>query len=134
MGRRWWWPRARRGARERPASCGYYSTTWYEDADGYAAAVRQQSTSTPRSLYFRTDWCPHCRALDELLEDHEVRSRLNELIKVRVNPDHGAAEKQLFEGSFGGGGFPRLFLVADGGSATRLSHAGPSERVLAQIR
>src|SRR6266849_4075970 len=29
----------------------------------------------------RVDWCPHCRALDQMLETYEVRSRLNELIK-----------------------------------------------------
>jgi thiol-disulfide isomerase/thioredoxin len=121
-------------AHVRPVA-GYYSTTWYEDADGYASAVRQQKYQHAAILlYFRTDWCPHCRALDGLLEEYDVRSRLNEFIKVRVNPDHGDAEKQLFEGSFGGGGFPRLFLVADGGSVTRLSHAGPAERFLAQIR
>jgi hypothetical protein len=113
---------------------GYFSTTWYEDAGGWAAAVRQQTYQhVPILLYFRTDWCPHCRTLDGLLDDYAVRSRLNAVIKVRVNPDHGAAEKALFEGAFGGGGFPRLYLVPDGGSPTPLSHAGPADRFLAQL-
>src|SRR5713101_3397504 len=64
----------------------YNSSTWYEDAGGFELALRQQrALHAPVLVYFRVDWCPHCRALDQVLETYEVRSRLNEFIKVRAN-------------------------------------------------
>jgi thiol:disulfide interchange protein len=107
---------------------------WYDDAAGYEYAVRRQrSDHTPVLVYFRTDWCPHCRALDGLLDSPEVRSRLSDYLKVRVNPEHGAAERRLFEQEYGSRGYPALFLRTDGGSARRLSAAGPAARFLAQF-
>src|SRR6058998_1445848 len=105
---------------------------WYEDAAGYEYALRRQrSDHVPVLVYFRTDWCPHCRALDALLDSGEVRARLADYLKVRVNPEHGAAERRL-EKSYGSGGYPALFLQADGRSR-RLSTAGPAVRFLAQF-
>ena len=136
--RRWSWLAialavALAAAIRRPAAA-YYSSTWYEDAGGYEHALRQQrSLHAPILLYFRVDWCPHCRALDDLLETYDVRSRLNEMLKVRVNPEHGDAEKQLFASRAGSGGYPALFLESEGGSASRLSHAGPAARFLSQL-
>src|SRR5690242_20539280 len=80
----------------------YLSSTWYEDAGGYEEAMRQQKVlHAPMLVYFRVDWCPHCRAFDQLLEDQKVRSRLAAYIKVRINPEHGKAERTIFEGQFG---------------------------------
>jgi glutaredoxin len=88
----------------------YLSSTWYEDATGYEEALRQQNVlHAPMLVYFRTDWCPHCRAFDRLLEDPKVRSQISPYVKVRLNPEHGKAEKEIFEGRFGAMGFPALF-------------------------
>jgi len=55
-------------ARTRPAQA-YYSATWYEDAAGYEKALRDQRIHhVPIFVYFRVDWCPHCRAFDDLAE------------------------------------------------------------------
>jgi thiol:disulfide interchange protein len=111
----------------------YYSATWYEDAAGYEKALREQSAHhVPIFVYFRVDWCPHCRAFDDLVEAYEVRSKLNEVIKVRVNPEHGAAEKAL-EARFGSNSYPALFLQRDGGTATALSAKGPPAHFAAQL-
>ena len=108
--------------------------SWYEDAAGYEYALRRQrSDRTPVLVYFRTDWCPHCRELDQLLESREVRPRLGDYLKVRINPEHGAAERRLFEKEYGSRGYPALFLRADGHPATRLSTGGPAARFLAQL-
>jgi len=117
-----------------PSVEAYYSSTWYEDADGYGKALRQQhSAHVPVLVYFRVDWCPHCRALDELLDEHEVRTRTNQVIKVRINPEHGEREKALFKEQYGASGYPAVFLLGEGGASTRLSNAGPPERFLRQL-
>jgi glutaredoxin len=120
------------GPVRRPADA-YNSSTWYEDAGGFEQALRQQrALHAPVLVYFRVDWCPHCRTLDQMLERYEVRSRLNELIKVRINPEHGDAEKQLFQ-TGGSGGYPSLFLRREGGGATQLHVGGSPEQFLAQF-
>lgn len=112
----------------------YVSSTWYEDASGYEEAARRQKLQhAPLLVYFRTDWCPYCRAFDQLLEDYEMRSKLGEAIKVRVNPEHGDAERTLFEQRFGAKGFPAIYWVPDGGAPRRLSSKGPASAFLAQL-
>ncbi len=107
--------------------------SWYEDAAGYEYALRRQrSDHAPVLVYFRTDWCPHCRVLDGLLDAPEVRSRLSDYLKVRINPEHGAAERRL-EKDYGSRGYPALFLQAEGRSARRLSTEGPAAHFLAQF-
>ena len=115
-------------------SPAYVSSTWYEDASGYEDAVRQQKVlHAPLFVYFRADWCPHCKNFDQLLEDSTVRSRMSSLIKVRINPEHGKAERELFEQRFGTKGYPALFLVDEGGSQQKLRHGGPADRFVAQL-
>ena len=64
----------------RPARAAW---SWYDDAQGYQYALRRQrSDRSPVLVYFRTDWCPHCRALDALLDSREVSSRLRDYLKV----------------------------------------------------
>ena len=111
----------------------YYSSTWYEDAAGYEEALRAQRVHhAPLLVYFRVDWCPHCRAFDQLAETSEVRARLSEVIKVRINPEHGGAEKAL-QARYGASGYPALFVHRDGGPATALSTQGPPARFVAQL-
>lgn len=115
-------------------SAAYLSSTWYEDASGYEEAARQQKLlHVPMFVYFRVDWCPHCREFDQLLEDPAVRSHLGSYLKVRVNPEHGKAEKALQEQRFGSKGYPSLFVVDSDGSPRRLSHGGPADRFVAHL-
>jgi thiol:disulfide interchange protein len=114
-------------------AAAYHSATWYEGADGWARARRQQRTEgVPIVVYFRADWCPHCRVLDEILEDREVDARLRRVIKVRIDPEDGDDEQDLFSEEFGAQGFPALFLVSRNGTRRQLS-TGSAERLLAQL-
>jgi thiol:disulfide interchange protein len=111
----------------------YYSSTWYEDAAGYEEALREQRAHhVPIFVYFRVDWCPHCRAFDEMADAYDVRSKLNELIKVRINPDHGPTEKAL-QARYGSTSYPALFVQPDGGAPGSLSAKGPAARFVAQL-
>jgi len=112
----------------------YYSSTWYEDAGGYEQAVRQQrALHAPMLVYFRVDWCPHCRTFDELVQDYDVRSRLSEFIKIRINPEHGDAEKALYQSQYGSSGYPAVFVHRDGGSPERISTKGPPAQFVANL-
>jgi thiol:disulfide interchange protein len=111
----------------------YSSSTWYEGADGWAQARRAQKThGVPIFLFFTAEWCAPCHALEEVLEEPEVRERLRGLIKVRIEPDDGEEEEELFTEGFGGNSFPTLFLVSPGGARRRIS-AGSAERLLRQL-
>jgi thiol:disulfide interchange protein len=93
-------------------SNAYVSSTWFDDASGFEDAAREQARQhAPMLVYFRTDWCPYCKKFDSLLEDAGVRSRLANVIKVRVNPEHGDAERNLFEKRFGARGYPAIYWV-----------------------
>ncbi|HSD11365.1 MAG TPA: thioredoxin fold domain-containing protein [Candidatus Binatia bacterium] len=111
------------------------SSAWYEDASGYQEAVRQQKIlHAPMLVYFRTDWCPHCRAFDKLLEDSQVRSQIGPYVKVRINPEHGKREKEIFEEQFGAIGFPALFFQdSEMATPARISAKGPADRFVAQF-
>jgi thiol:disulfide interchange protein len=116
-------------------SPGDDSSTWFEDASGFEDAARQQAHQhAPMLVYFRTDWCPYCKKFDSLLEDAEVRSRLAKVIKVRVNPEHGDAEKNLFEKRYGARGYPAIFWApSESAAPRRISGRGPAAEFLAQL-
>jgi thiol:disulfide interchange protein len=113
----------------------YLSSTWYEDASGFEDAARQQvHQHAPMLVYFHTDWCPYCKKFDALLEDSQVRSRLAAIIKVRVNPEHGEAERTLFEKRYGARGYPAIFWVPSENEAPRrISAKGAAPDFLAQL-
>jgi len=113
----------------------YVSSSWYEDASGYEEAARLQKLHhAPMFVYFRVDWCPHCKAFDALLDDGRVRGKLGEAIKVRVNPEHGDAERKIFAEKFGAKGYPAIYWVAsENDSPRRISGKGPAETFLAQL-
>jgi thiol:disulfide interchange protein len=118
-----------------PRARGYVSSGWYEDAGGYQEATRLQKVHhAPMLVYFRVDWCPHCRAFDQLLDDSEMRSKLGQAIKVRVNPEHGDAERKIFSERFGARGYPAIYWVAsENDEPRRLSSKGPAADFLAQL-
>ena len=96
---------------------------WAGGADGFADAEREQRlTHAPRLVYFRTDWCPYCRRLDEqLMNTAEIDYKLSEdVIKVRINPDDGEGERALAD-RLGVHGYPTLLLIFDGEAARRIT-------------
>jgi thiol-disulfide isomerase/thioredoxin len=85
--------------------------SWYEGASGYQDAVAEaRDTHKPMTVYFRTDWCPYCRRLDsELLGSGPVIAYLRSVVKVRINPEAGAVEKEIAR-RYGVTGYPSLYL------------------------
>jgi thiol-disulfide isomerase/thioredoxin len=95
---------------------------WHRGAAGFERAHEQAAaTGQPLLVYFYTDWCPYCRELDrELLADARVAEYTRELIKVRINPERGAAERALAD-RYGITGYPSLFLHPRGlGEPTKI--------------
>jgi thiol-disulfide isomerase/thioredoxin len=85
--------------------------TWYEGNRGYLEAMHEASVdSKPLAVYFYTDRCPYCRELDqELLVTPQVRDKLQYLVKVRINPERGAAEAEIAR-RYGVRGYPSFFV------------------------
>jgi tetratricopeptide (TPR) repeat protein len=100
------------------------SSSWHEGAGGYSDAQQEQERSkAPMVVYFRTDWCPYCRQLEEgLLNDATVeRYFRNELVKVRINPEDGPEERAVAD-RYGVSGYPSVFVVGSlRGEPRRLS-------------
>lgn len=84
---------------------------WYENASGYQDAVAEaRDTHKPMTVYFRTDWCPYCQRLDrDLLSSGPVIAYLRSVVKVRINPEVGAAENAIAR-RYGVTGYPSLYL------------------------
>lgn len=113
------------GTPQQPSPLRYRTTTnlpsasWYEGAWGYAEARREQQTSqSPLVVYFYTDWCSYCRSFNrDFLPSPEVQDFLSHTVKVRINPEEGAAEEAISK-LFGVSGYPAIF-VTDGTTAFR---------------
>ena len=90
---------------------------WLFDAFGYARAVElQRQFKVPLVVYFYADWCPYCRTLDsQYLPSRPVQQYLSRVVKVRINPEHGPAEREL-AARFGVTGYPGFFVL---GASTR---------------
>lgn len=90
----------------------YSSTRWYTDYAGYQTALGVgREYNVPVFLYFQADWCRFCRQLErELLNTREGTAALSKVVKVRITPENGDKENQLFRG-LGGKGYPSVFIV-----------------------
>ncbi|HEV8255164.1 MAG TPA: thioredoxin family protein [Vicinamibacteria bacterium] len=100
-----------------------FSPYWQSGADGYARAEReQQEAGVPLLIYFRTDWCPYCKQLDEqVLSSFTVERFLRDhMARVKVNPEDGPAEKSLFD-RYGGTGYPTVVMTLPGEGPQRVS-------------
>ncbi len=84
---------------------------WKNGIPGYKYSFKKaEKEDKPLILYFYTDWCKYCDKLNkDYLATSKVRSFLNDIPKVRINPEKGAAEKVLFS-KYNGTGYP-TFLV-----------------------
>lgn len=85
---------------------------WLDDAYGYGRAVQlQRELKVPLVVYFYTDWCPYCRQLDaEYFPNPAVQAYLRGVVKVRINPEHGASEREIAD-KFGVRGYPRFYVI-----------------------
>ncbi len=100
---------------------------WLVGAEGFEAlGVEQRRGHAPGLVYFYTDWCPYCRRLDrELLQSSDVERFFgNEVVRVRINPELGSAEREVAN-RFGITGYPRLFLLLEGENVGALSPYEP---------
>ena len=84
---------------------------WERGGSGYESAYqRALDQESPLILYFSTDWCGWCKKLNQIyLEASDVQAALDDILKVDINPDKGAAERKL-QMKYGIRGYP-AFLV-----------------------
>lgn len=99
----------------------YASNKWYQDADGYRSAQRlAEKYQAPIIYYFRVDWCPYCLAVENnLLNQQKAMDTIKPFIKVQINPEHGDAEKGIFD-QMGGRGYPTLLVKPYKGKPSRV--------------
>jgi hypothetical protein len=70
---------------------------WFLDASGYdGAELERQAARVNLVVYFQRRKCDPCRRFErDVLGAPEVKSFLQDVVKVRVDPDDGDAERKL---------------------------------------
>ena len=88
---------------------------WYQGASGYEQAVAEQKSSgKPILLYFHTEWCGYCKRLEhDVFSTSTFGQKYSSVLKVKVNPETGSAERSLAE-RYGIHGYPTVFVVTAG--------------------
>jgi thiol:disulfide interchange protein len=104
-----------------------FPMAWYEGSTGYEKALQEaREDGTPLAVYFYTDWCGYCRQLDKgLLSKPEVQQPFQYLVKVKINPEQGQAERAIAD-QYGVTGYPSFFVLP--------SADGQAERVAGQVQ
>lgn len=100
----------------------YSDSQWFYGASGYNKAKQLAvNYQAPMLVYFYTDWCGYCKAVDtNLLPQTKAIEAMKPFVKVRVNPEQGDAEDKLFK-SMNGKGYPRLLAIPYEKSWQRIS-------------
>ena len=96
-----------------PAAAGAaLDDQWLYNASGYNRAVElQRELKVPLIVYFYTDWCPYCHELDaSYLPTPVVQDYLRGVVKVRINPESGPAEREIAD-RFNVTGYPRFYVI-----------------------
>jgi thiol:disulfide interchange protein len=85
--------------------------TWHEGAEGFRKAMQEaEADGLPVAVYFYTDWCPYCRQLhSELLTKPAVEEHFKRVVKVRINPEKGTAEREIAN-QYKVTGYPSFFM------------------------
>lgn len=101
---------------------------WFYGGAGYTRAVElQKELNVPLVVYFYTDWCSYCRTLDnQYLPSTPVQVYLRGVVKVRINAEHGFAERALAK-RYGVSGYPSFFVMRN--PAARPVNVSPFRRV-----
>jgi thioredoxin-related protein len=87
---------------------------WEEGANGFARSERRfREGSRPLLVYFYTDWCGYCAAIErDLWSDGAVAELLNgRFTAIRINPED-SAEDQVVAQNFRVRGYPRVYVKA----------------------
>lgn len=86
-------------------------STWFEGASGFDRGLaRARDKNQAALVYFYADWCGYCRQLErDLLDRAMVQEYTKYLVKIRVNPEAGAAERALAK-TYGVSGYPSVFV------------------------
>lgn len=87
---------------------------WLHDAAGYARALElQRELKVPLVVYFYADWCPYCHRLErDYFPAAPVQQYLRNVVKVRINPEHGPAEREIAN-KFGLDGYPTFLIMSN---------------------
>ena len=98
-------------------AAAYLAAAWLNGVAGYhEAALEWEQGHTPLVMYFRADWCPQCIAFErQTLKAPRVREALDRMVKVRVNPENGEAERRLAD-AWRVEGYPAMFILPVDGS------------------
>ena len=85
---------------------------WLYGAASYARALElQRELKVPLVVYFYTDWCPYCRALDnEYLPSAPVQEYLRGVVKIRINPENGPSDREVAN-RYHVTGYPSFFVI-----------------------
>lgn len=96
---------------------------WLHGSSGFAKALElQREMKLPLAVYFYTDWCPYCQALDrDYLTAAPLKQFLKGVVKVRINPEHGPAEANIAR-QYGVTGYPAFFIVSTPSARPRKVH------------
>ncbi len=88
--------------------------TWFQGAQGYEEAVElQKELNLPLVVYFWAGWCPYCQKLDShYLPTAPVQDYLRGVIKVRIYPEQGPAERELAK-RYNVRGYPSFFIIRE---------------------
>ncbi|MCP4200871.1 MAG: thioredoxin fold domain-containing protein [bacterium] len=86
-------------------------SSWFQGAAGFNRGLERARTKNQAVLvYFYADWCGYCRQLEsELLSRAVVQEYTKYLVKIKVNPEKGAAERALAN-RYGVTGYPSVFV------------------------
>ncbi len=108
-----------------PAAAG----TWYLGASGYERAIAEQKTSSkPVLVYFHTEWCGYCRMLENnVFSTRTFASRYGSILKVKVNPEEGSADRDLAR-QYSVTGYPTVYVIAKGSPRGPIVGYAPPDR------
>lgn len=97
-----------------------FDEPWLHNASGYNRAVElQRQLKVPLVVYFYTDWCPYCHELDtEYFPHPAVEEYLRGVVKVRINPEDGPAEREIAR-RYDVTGYPRFYVFQNPSSVPR---------------
>ena len=96
---------------------GPITPAWYVGANGYEGAeLERQSARANMLIYFQRRSCVPCRRFEhDVLASPEVKSFLGDVVKVRVDPGEGDAERKL-AARFGVSDRPAVAVIPHQGS------------------
>lgn len=105
-------------------SAAFSNSGWLHDKSGYIEALKVSSKENrPIFIYGYTDWCGYCKKLHKnIFDDPSVNKLMSQFIRVKINPEHSASDKNLYS-QWGGRGYPTLFIQASSDSSPSRTRA-----------